>query len=63
MSEQMKEDDDAANDYWTASKSYKKSNPERASHTLYLLPPAATGTGHADVDLFITALLDNASLG
>lgn len=25
------EKDDAANDFWTASKSYKKTNPERTS--------------------------------
>lgn len=30
MSLKGDEKDDAANDFWTASKSYKKSNPERA---------------------------------
>ena len=31
MSLKGDEKDDAANDFWTASKSYKKSNPERES--------------------------------
>ena len=32
------EKDDAANDFWAASKAYKKSNPERASASLFSLP-------------------------
>ena len=32
------EKDDAANDFWAASKAYKKSNPERASSSLFSLP-------------------------
>ena len=34
MSLKCNEKDDAANDFWNASKSYKKSHPERASRRL-----------------------------
>jgi len=36
MALKMEEKDDAANDFWTASKAYKLSNPERMYHTLTL---------------------------
>jgi len=37
MALKMEEKDDAANDFWTASKAYKLSNPERKHPFLSLL--------------------------
>lgn len=45
MSLKGNEVDDAANDFWTASKSYKKSNPERECCSARLLVDSERSLG------------------